>query len=143
MNGTYAWKMIAIENVDGRNIATINETFIGTTHWDHVARYSNRDPVGFYNIIPPSGRTAKIARALIELCPSENRRAYYDKTTGIFVGYTWIWPRFGTVYVTLKSTNVFSSVNVTVENGLKTALDLLLVAPFFALRLAGAIIGLS
>ena len=63
MNGTYAWRIIAIRNLEGTTIVTINETFIGTTHWDHVARYSDRDPVGFYNIIPPSGRITEISAA--------------------------------------------------------------------------------
>ena len=181
MNGTYAWRVMAIENLDGGKIVTINETFEGTTHWDHVA------------IIPPGGRTTKINAAGVtadglilwlgrhynRILPyrtfflgipryvwvgggggemsfrgqtrymlhlealEELRTADYDQATGVFVGYRWTWPRLGTVYVTLKSTNVFSSVNVTsTQDILRSVLDLLLVVPLFVLPL-GAIIGLS
>ena len=49
MNGTYTWRVIAIRNLNGRKVITVNETFQGTTHWDHV------------DAIPPSGRIVNVS----------------------------------------------------------------------------------
>jgi len=58
MNGTYVWRIIAVENSDGRNIITINETFQGTSHWDHVAVWTGEH---LENTILPSGKKTKIS----------------------------------------------------------------------------------
>lgn len=201
MNGTYTWKIIAVKDSGGRKIVTINETFKGTTHWDHVVdwdkinlRFKVTGEWHIYeedNIIPPSGRIRDVVsregaveglvlwfkryynyillyrsfffgggyvyrgidegktsfegevRDFVQVSPGNNRRAYYDKATGLLLRYSWTWPRLGTVHVFLKSTNVFDSTKMTGEpNGLKMVLDVLLVAPLFALPLAGGIIGL-
>jgi len=181
MNGTYTWKVIAIRNLNGGNTVTVNETFQGTTHWDHV------------DAIPPSGRIVNVSategvveglvlwlkryynyflldrsyflgqgytylgvregnalfqgevRSFVEVYPKINsiRLSRFDKATGLFSYHSWTWPRLGTVFVSLKSTNVFESANVTEEiDGLKVILDALLVSPLIALPLTGAVFGL-
>jgi hypothetical protein len=189
LNGTYAWNVTSIEIKNGRTLVTINETFRGTTQWDHVARW-NGTSGHFENTIPISGKTTEISAAMgtvedlilwlrryynhvlhlalflgipehvwamtgggeisfqgqtrqfLHLDASEqwqwSRSADYDKTTGILMRYRWTWPRLGTVWVSLKSTNVFSSTSS--EPGI--FLDLILIAPLFMIPLVGALVGL-
>jgi len=81
-------------------------------------------------------------RDVVEVYPgSGDTQAFYDKATGIFLGYRLSIARLGGLTVSLKSTNIFESFNVA--DGLKSALDLVLVAPLFALPLVGAVISLS
>jgi len=181
LNGTYAWRVIAIEN----RIATINETFQGTTHWDHVAFWNDTKQT-FEYVIPSSGRTTRInaragaieglilwlnryynhilldrtfilgipehvwlgtgerempfqgqTRQALHFVASEewqwSRTADYDMATGILMRYSWTWPRLGTVRVSLKSTNAFTSL----MNEPKLFVDLLLIAPLIILPLMG------
>jgi hypothetical protein len=55
MNGTYAWSIVDVKESSAGRIVTINETFVGTSHWDHVAVWDNQHQ-NFSNIIPSNGR---------------------------------------------------------------------------------------
>jgi hypothetical protein len=60
MNGTYAWRIIDVKESSGRRVVTINETFVGTSHWDHVAVWDDVNQ-NYSNIIPSNGRVTDVS----------------------------------------------------------------------------------
>lgn len=60
LNGTYAWRIVDMKESSGGRIVTINETFVGTSHWDHVAVWDNAYQ-NYNNIIPSSGRILDVS----------------------------------------------------------------------------------
>lgn len=59
MNGTYAWRILAVENSWGRNMVTLNETFEGATHWTHAGVW----PTAQEDMIPPTGKSTELIAA--------------------------------------------------------------------------------
>jgi hypothetical protein len=75
----------------------------------------------------------------VEAC----RRAYYDIATGVLLHYTRTWPKLGTAYVKLRSTNIFNSTELDSEpDTWKTVTDGLLITPLFVVPVVGASAGL-
>ena len=49
MNGTYTWRVISVQDGFMGRTVTVNETYEGTTHWDHITN------------IPPEGRIVDLS----------------------------------------------------------------------------------
>lgn len=76
-------------------------------------------------------------RQTLHLDTSE-RTADYDKATGILMRYSVTWPRLGTVWISLRSTNVFNSTSS--EPGIFP--DMILTATLLILPMIAVTVGL-